>query len=237
VAAACAALPLAGCVIDWSSLEQSLAPSDDAGGGLDVVVPDDAAGLDTSGPEDTSTSPDAGTDAACGTPQLLVNEVQTDGAGGASDEFVEIFNAGPCMVSLTGWTIQYSSAAASSPSEIWKGGAPDQISAGGYAVVGGTAFAGSTVIGKLSGGSNGSLAKAGGGVGLLAPLASTATDSVAWATITASTHPFMRPTTGPPAPNPPSSQAIARLPNGTNTNSSSVDFKVTTTPTPGKTNK
>lgn len=71
------------------------------------------------------------------------------------------------------------------------------------------------------------------GIALFGPDASAATDSVAWELIAAFPHPFARPTAGPAAPQPPSRYAIARTPNGVNSNNSASDFAVTTKPTPG----
>ena len=67
-------------------------------------------------------------------------------------------------------------------------------------------------------------------------------DGVAYATISTATHPFIRPAKLPdggastPAPNPPTGQSIARVPNGTSTDTNAVDFKVAATPTPAAAN-
>ncbi len=225
---ACA--PLA-CILDWNSLQANQGLFDggvDGGAGDDNFVPVDA-GKDTTQPP-----PEAGPDTSCNA-GLLVNELQSEGPFGPSDEFVEIYNAGDCTVSLNAWTIQYSSATASGANAVWTGQPADQIPAKGYVVVGGQQFQG-TVIGRFGNGLNGVLSKTGGGVGLFAPGASAPVDSMAYGTITAPTHPFDKPPAGPPAPAPGSGQSAARIPNGVNTNASAADFKITTS-TPNKANQ
>lgn len=184
---------------------------------------------------------DAGQDACV--PMLLVNELQTGGALGPSDEFVEIYNAGTCDVSLANWSLEYSSASGSPANVIWTGQPADAIAAGGYAVIGGVQFNESVVIGRFNSMDlAGMLGKGGGGVGLFAPAAPAPTDAMAYATLTTGTNPFLRPATladgGPPspAPNPPLSQSVARTPNGANSGANASDFAVAVKPTPGKAN-
>ena len=209
-----ASSPLA-CILDWNSLQENSGVFD---GGADTASP----------------PPDAGPDASCSA-TLLVNELQTEGSFGPSDEFVEIYNTGDCTVSLNGWTIQYSSAAASNASVSWTGQPADQIPAKGYVVVGGQQFQG-TVIGRFGNGLNGVLSKTGGGVGVFAAGASAPMHSMAYGTITAMTHPFSKPPAGPAAPGPASNQSASRMPNGANTNMNAADFKLTT-PSPNKANQ
>jgi hypothetical protein len=167
----------------------------------------------------------AGADLALGcTPK--VNELEATGTK-ASDEFVEIFNPCPGDIDLTGWKLEYRSAANNSG-----GGAntifsfTQKITAGGYLVLGGSGFGGMK-DGTISGG----LAGAGGAVALVAP-SGTVVDSVAYQVLTAP-NAF---TEGMPAPNPPAMQSIERLPNGVDTNNNASDFKLAT-PTPGAVNK
>lgn len=219
------------CILDWGSLQANQGLFD---GGVDGKPADDNyvpfdAGKDTNQPP-----PEAGPDTSCAA-GLLVNELQSEGPFGPSDEFVEVYNTGDCTVSLNAWTIQYSSAAASGASAVWTGQPADQIPGKGYVVIGGQQFQG-TVIGRFGNGLNGVLSKTGGGVGVFSPGASAPMDSMAYGTITAASHPFDKPPTGPAAPAPSSGQSVARTPNGMNTNMSAADFKVATPPTPNKVN-
>lgn len=226
-----ASAPLA-CILDWNSLQENMGVPAEAGADTaalpDGFVPPDVA-------KDNSVPMEAGPDTSCGA-LVLVNELQSEGPFGPSDEFVELFNTGDCTVSLNAWTIQYSSAAASGASVVWTGQPADEVPAKGYVVVGGQQFQG-TVVGRFGNGLNGVLSKSGGGVGLFAPGAAAPMDSMAYGTITASTHPFDKPPAGPPAPGPLSGQSTSRMPNGANSNASATDFKITNPPTPNKANQ
>ncbi len=229
------ALAPASCLLDWDSLREP-----DGGGfdtGVDVVTKD--------APQDVATQDvvDAGNDTSTCQIQLLINEVQADGIQGPSDEFVELRNSAPCGGSLFNWGLRYSSAAGSSPSQLWTGQAGDTIGPAGpngYVILGGFAFQtpdGGVLIGRISSDLNGALSKSGGGVGLFAP-GGTLVDGVAYETLTTSTHPFIRPAdagSGGGAPNPPSGKSIARTPDGHNTYTSATDFQVAT-PSPGFSN-
>jgi hypothetical protein len=224
----------ASCLLDWDSLRPmgtGVDASDDVGSG--DVTTDEGAATDAS---------DAGDATSC-VVQLEVNEVQTDGPLGPSDEFVELRNGAPCGGSLLDWTLSYSSASGSSPFTLWTGQAGDTVGpagSGGYVLLGGYIFQtpdGGVITGRISTDVNGSLSENGGGVGLFSP-SEALVDSVAYATLTTATHPFIRPLTAPdggpstPAPNPPSGKSIARIPDGFDTNTSATDFQVAT-PTPG----
>jgi hypothetical protein len=224
----------ASCLLDWDSLRQH------DGGAADAMT--EASPVDA-GPE---TSPadgsDGGGDGGCQL-ELVINEVQTDGPQGPSDEFVELRNGASCGGSLLNWGVRYSSAGGSAPYQLWTGQAGDTIGPAGpngYVVLGGYAFQapdGGALIGRISTDLNGSLSKNGGGVGLFDP-GGTLVDGVAYETLTTATHPFIRPANagaGGGAPNPPSGKSIARTPDGTNTDHNATDFQIAT-PTPGSAN-
>ena len=226
----------ASCLLDWDSLRPQDGGVFDASG--DVLVSPDA---DASADAPSGDASDGGGGDAC-TLQLLVNELQADGVQGPSDEFVEIRNGAPCGGSLFNWGLRYSSASGSSPSQLWTGQAGDTIGPAGptgYVILGGWAFQtpdGGTMVGRISTDLNGSLAKSGGGVGLFDPQG-TLVDGVAYATLTTTTHPFIRPQgSTTPAPNPPSGKSIARTPDGQNTNTNATDFQIANIPTPGASN-
>ena len=158
----------------------------------------------------------------------IINEIQTGGAK-ASDEFVEIFNPCTSAIDMTGWKLVYRSAGDNGGgSDITYFTFMTSLAAGKYFVLGGSSFGGPT-DGTFSSG----LAGTGGAVGLR-NAAGMLADSCAWATLT--TANALTEGTGP-APNPPAKSSIERLPNGTDTNDNSKDFKVTASPTPGAANK
>jgi len=229
------ALAPASCLLDWDSLRAV------DGGALDAMIEPPPA-MD-SGPE---TSPvdasDAGDASTCQI-DLVINELQSDGLQGPSDEFVELRNGAPCGGSLLNWGLRYSSASGSAPAQLWTGQAGDTIGPSGptgYVILGGFAFQvpdGGVLIGRISTDLNGSLSKNGGGVGLFSP-GGTLVDGVAYETLTTQTHPFIRPAdagAGGGAPNPPTGKSIARTPDGLNTNQNATDFQIAT-PTPGFSN-
>ena len=226
------------CLLNWDSLR-------DQDGGFD------ASGFDAT-PDtfvDDVATPDVKDAAVVDSPvctlQMTINEVQADGVQGPSDEFVELRNGASCGGSLSGWSLRYSSAGGSAPSQIWTGQAGDTIGPAGpdgYVILGGYAFQtpdGGNLIGRISTDLNGSLSKSGGGVGLFGPGSSPPfIDGVAYETLTTQTHPFIRPAdagSAGGAPNPPSGKSIARTPDGKNTGTNATDFQIAT-PTPGFSN-
>lgn len=156
-----------------------------------------------------------------------INEISPDGALGASDEFVELYNAGTCSAALSGWTLKYSSASGSTPATRWTGATTDSIAPGAFFVIGGSAFAG-TKQGTLTSG----MAAGGGGVGLFDAV-STQRDAVAYGTLSTPSHPFVE---GTPTPTIPSDTSAARVPDGTDTDSNSADFVVPSERSPGNKN-
>ena len=231
------ALAPASCLLDWDSLRDQDGGFDASGGDVttDNFVNDVL----------TNDVTDGGNDAPPCTLQLSINELQADGVQGPSDEFVELRNAASCGGSLQNWSLRYSSAGGSAPSQIWLGQAGDSIGPAGpngYVILGGFAFQapdGGNMIGRISTDLNGSLSKNGGGVGLFGPPPNNAfVDGVAYETLTTQTHPFIKPAdagSAGGAPNPPTGKSIARTPDGHNTNTNATDFQIAT-PTPGFSN-
>lgn len=221
-----ALLTLPGCLLDWQSLRNV-----DGGG----PPPADAGSGEA--------AREGGSDGGCA-PRLIVNELTADGVT-ANDEYVEIYNDSTCATSLDKWSVQYSSASGSPPVTGWIGAADDTVDAKGYFLVVGDGFtpppgAHAKHWTNVAFPQSGLLSKNGGGVGLVSPQ-SKVVDSVAYATISAPAHPFVRPQTAPdggvstPAPNPPSGQSVSRVPNGVDTDVNSADFKVAAR-TPGAPN-
>jgi hypothetical protein len=98
---------------------------------------DDAAGggADAPGADAPGNVADAGT--ACSIEHVVFGEVRSRGAGGASDEFIELFNPTPTAVTLDGtWTIQARSASATAFTTRWSGRGNVIPAHGFYLVVG-----------------------------------------------------------------------------------------------------
>jgi hypothetical protein len=194
----------------------------------DVVATDTGAltdAADAARPDVVTPPPDASGGCA---PVLTVNEVQVAGAAGAGDECVEVYNAAGCTASLTGYTLEYASAAGTTVSTRWTGAAGDTIAAHGYFVVAGAPFTG-TAQGRFAGPS-GILAATGGGIGIYDP-GGTRLDGVGYGAGTS--NPLVE---AMPAMAPPTSQSIARSPDGADSDNNSADYHLLATPTPGAAN-
>ncbi|MFO0569766.1 MAG: lamin tail domain-containing protein [Polyangiaceae bacterium] len=157
-----------------------------------------------------------GTGGTGGTPcaTIVINEVSVDGASGG-DEFVELYNKGTCSAALSGYTLKYAAASATTGSNVWTAAVTDTLAAGGYFVIGGGSYTGAKNGSLVNG-----LAAAGGGVALYS--GTNKLDGMAYGSALA-THPYVE---GTPTPTIPSNQSAARKPNGTDTNSNSADFKI-----------
>jgi hypothetical protein len=196
---------------------------------------------------DSGASADAASDASMGdacVPRIVINEVQSRGAT-ASDEFVELYNAGSCAVNLNGWTLRYASAGTSSGtgSSFFTGTAAHTINPGQYAVFRSSMMVAAPPASAVDLGT-GTLGLADSGGVALYNNASTAVriDSVAWqamgGTAVNATHPFKEGANPAPAPvvvvGTPS--LTARVPNGADTDQNGTDFVARTMPTIGLAN-
>jgi hypothetical protein len=161
---------------------------------------------------------------------LRVNEVSTGTTVAASDEFVELLNAGSGAVDVGGYKLVYRSAGGSTDIVLATVPTGTSIPAGGYYLFGGGGYAGAPPPDQSF--STG-LAAAGGGVGLRKP-DGTLVDSVGYGS---ATNAFVEgaPAPAAPAADPPG-KSVARLPDGRDTNDNSVDFTVSATPTPRSSN-
>jgi hypothetical protein len=199
-------------------------------------VGDDEAGLLLdSGGRDVNVLPtgdSAPSDGATGTDssgtcagKVVINELRTDGAT-ASDEFVELFNAGSCAVPLANWEIKYESAAGVGGSPAgYKFVAGDSIPANGYFLVASSTFAGKKDATLVTG-----FQATSGQVGLVDDKGATV-DGVAYGTVTAGSYREKQ-----AAPTPPTTKSIGRVPNGVDTDSNSADFKALSASSPGAAN-
>ena len=152
---------------------------------------------------------------------VVINEIMTGTSRSASEEFVEIFNAGECAVDLANWKLVYRSAAGSTDIVLFTWTSPNSLEPGAFMVFGGASYTG-TRDGKLGGSG---LAASGGGVGIRNPNA-VLVDSVGYGT---ATNAFVE---GAAAPAPPHNGSIQRIPDGVDTQNNAADFTLATIPTP-----
>lgn len=161
---------------------------------------------------------------------VRVNEFSTGTTGSATDEFVELYNAGSSPANLSGFKLVYRSAAGTS--DVALGTIPDgtTVAAGAFYLFGGSGYAGAKTADQSF--STGMAATA-GGLGLRDASGKLA-DSVGYGTA-ANAFVETRPAPAPPASAPPGSSCV-RLPDGADTNDNGADFTVSAAPTPGAPN-
>src|SRR5581483_11126827 len=141
------ALPLAaGCAavkaLPIENPDGDSSTNDLAGGADDLLAPSDLAhGLDATPPDLT---PGDAPPPTCGVAQVVVNEVQTSGSGGATDEWVELYNPCATVVNLAGCKVAYRSATNATPNDT-STIAPlnTTIAAGGYLLIANSGYSGS----------------------------------------------------------------------------------------------
>jgi hypothetical protein len=166
---------------------------------------------------------------------IVVNEVQTTGVGGGTDEWVELHNNGNCEVVLSGWTLVYRSSSGVSATTIYNFTAADRLAPNSQLLIAGAAFMpANAALRRFAGG--GGLAQTAGGVGLF-NAAARRMDSMAWGPV-AMDHPFAEPMMPPVVPTaaPGSNRSVARTPNGRDTDNNANDFREVPMPTPGAPN-
>jgi hypothetical protein len=162
----------------------------------------------------------------CTASSLLINEVQTGSgvSGGATDEFIEIFN--PCgnPVTLSSAKLVYRCDTCSTDSSTLVASISKTIAMQGYLLITNTGFTGTAGAYTYTSG----LADAGGGVALR-DSGGAILCSMGWGS---ANDTFQN---GSAAPTEAAGHSIARQPNGANTQHDSADFK-SSTPTPGAAN-
>jgi len=192
--------------------------------GVDTTTPDTGtpvdSGIDTFVPDtfvpDTSVT-DTGTDTAPLGCHVVINEVQTRGTV-AGDEFIELYNPCTSTIDLSGYKVVYRSATGTTDVTVATITAGKTIAASGFFVVGNGSFATAADQPFTASGI------ADDGAAAVRDPMGTKLDSLGWGTI-ASTHAFVETA---PAPRPASGASISRVPNGTDTDNNSVDFKAST---------
>jgi Lamin Tail Domain len=158
---------------------------------------------------------------------VRVNEFSTGTAASATDEFVELFNAGASSVDIGGYKLVYRSGTGTSDVSLATLPAGTMLAPGAFYLFGGSGYAGAKPTDQAF---SAGLAGTAGGVGLR-DATGKLVDSAGYGT---ATNAFVetRAATAPPSTAPPGSSDI-RLPDGHDTDDNSADFAVTAAPTPG----
>ena len=162
---------------------------------------------------------------------IRVNELMTGSTGAASNEFVELVNAGTTAVDIGGYKVAYRSAAGTSDTTLATIPDGTAIPAGGFYLLAGSGYLGSHAPDQTF---SASLAATGGGLAVR-DAAGTILDSVGYGE---ATNAFVEghPAAAPPATAAPGSSAD-RIPDGHDTNDNAADFSVSPTPSPGTSNQ
>jgi hypothetical protein len=162
---------------------------------------------------------------------VRINEFMTGVTGAATNEFVEIVNAGTVAADLTGWKLVYRSATGTTDTVLATLPNGTTLAPGAFYLFGGSGYVGPPTPDQSF--STGLAAAAGGlgvrdGNGMLV-------DSVGWGSTAANGLVEGSPAPAPPATAAPGSSDIRR-PDGHDTNDNSADFTAVTPPTPRATN-
>jgi hypothetical protein len=162
--------------------------------------------------------------------QIRVNEVMTGSTGAASNEFVELFNAGSSAADVGGFKVAYRSSAGTSDITLVTIPAGTSIPAGGFYLLGGSGYLGSHAADQSF---SASIASTGGGIAVRDTTGGIL-DSVGYGD---TTNAFVEAhaTTAPPTTTAPGSSS-GRIPDGHDTNDNAADFSVSATPSPGAAN-
>ena len=165
-----------------------------------------------------------------GSAQIRVNELMTGSTSAASNEFVELFNAGSSAADVGGFKVAYRSSAGTSDITLVTIPAGTNIPAGGFYLLGGSGYLGSHAADQSF---SASLASTGGGIAVRDATGGIL-DSVGYGD---TTNAFVEahPTTAPPTTAAPGSSS-GRIPDGHDTNDNAADFSVSATPSPGAAN-
>jgi hypothetical protein len=165
-----------------------------------------------------------------GTALVRVNELATGTSEAASDEYVEIVNAGSAPADVGGWKLVYRSAAGTSDVTLATLPPGASLPAGGFLLFGGSGYGGSRTADQTF---TAGLAATGGAVGLR-DSSGALVDSVGWGTASNALV-ETAPATAPPATAAPGS-SIGRHPDGHDTGDNAADFGAGAPPTPGTSN-
>jgi predicted extracellular nuclease len=181
---------------------------------MDTGAPkDSAADAPDTSVVDTGVIPDA--PIGC---HVVINEVQTRGTTTAGDEFIELYNPCSSVIDLSGYKVIYRSASNTTDVPVATISPGKSIAVGGFFLIGNGSFSTTSDQPFTASGI------ADDGAAAVRDAAGTQLDSVAWGSVV-SGHAFLETAA---APRPAAGGSISRVPNGTDTNNNSVDFKPTT---------
>jgi hypothetical protein len=207
--------------------------SGDAGaagkGGSGTAGKGGSGGSGTAGKGGSGTAGKGGSSTAKGC-VLVINELCPQAASGtteATDEYVELYNAGDATCDVDGWSLKYRSDKNGTGGDLWVGGSGDTIGPGDFFVIAGGKFIGSSdadYTGSVS------TSKDGGGVGLVDD-GDNVIDSIAYGTAQ-SDNDYAE---GDVAAKVSIGSCLSRTPDGNDSDDNAQDF-IETDPTPGASN-
>ncbi|HEU4535258.1 MAG TPA: lamin tail domain-containing protein, partial [Polyangiaceae bacterium] len=161
--------------------------------------------------------------------KVIINEVQPEGPEGGDDEFIELFNAGSCAVSLDGFAIDYLPASTQGGYKYWQPKtAGRSLEPGKFFLIASTGYSGPVFDDQAT--ISQGMAKTGGGIVLSD--GGQRLDSIAWGSAIA-THPHLE--GAAPAAAAPEGQSIGRNATSFDSNNNASDFS-SGTPSPGALN-
>jgi len=163
-------------------------------------------------------------------PAVKINEFSTGVSGAATNEFVELLNAGSSGVDIGGARVVYRSANGTSDTTLATVPAGTQLAPGAFYLLGGSGYAGAESADQSFGTA---LSSTGGSVGIRST-DDGLLDAVAYGTA-ANGLGEGQPAPAPPLTTSPGSSAV-RLPDGADTSDNAADFSVTASPTPRRPN-
>ncbi len=155
-----------------------------------------------------------------------VNEFSTGVSGAATNEFVELVNAGSSTSDISGYKVVYRSASGASDTTLATLPTGAVLAPGAFYLLGGSGYAGSAAPDQSF---SAAIAATGGSIGIRGA-DGTLLDAVGYGTA-ANGLGEGSPAPAPPATAGPGSSAI-RLPDGNDTQDNAADFSVTGSPTP-----
>jgi hypothetical protein len=157
--------------------------------------------------------------------QPLINQVQTDGATGFNNEFVELCNRTLSPISLAGYQLRYyNSLGVLSRACAFSTETQFSVPAGGFFLIGSSGYDYLGILADTI--CTGGYSKVGGQLGLFNG-SGQLVDGLAWGSVTPNI--VGEGSTASPAP---TGACLIRTPDGFDTNDNSVDFKINSTPTP-----
>ena len=172
-----------------------------------------------SGTPDDDAGPLPGEDSGACTKKVVINELQTRTAAGASDEFVELYNPSTCAVAIGSWKVVYKSSAGNGNGVLHTFNAGQSIAAKAFLLLGTSSFSGQKDATFTAG-------MADDGQIALQDDTGKNIDAVGYGS---STGPFVE---GSAASPPSATQSIGRKVDGVDTDKNNADFKTLSSPSP-----